>query len=88
MRADCGSARTRSACEKRVASRNQTSSATGWNSRSMNTPVGSPLPSLWMVSVSTGETVSRVMPARRSASVLAQETSGSVPRQKPQIERM
>ena len=54
----------------------------------MNTPVGSPLPSLTMVSVSTGDAVSRVMPARLSASLLAQETSGCVPRQKPQIERM
>ena len=34
-----------------------------------------------MVRVGTGETVSRVMPARLSASVLAHETSGSVPRQ-------
>ena len=54
----------------------------------MNTPVGSPLASFSIVSVSTGGTVSRVMPARRSASVLAHETSGMVWRQKPQIERM
>ena len=54
----------------------------------MNTPVGSPLASFSIASVATGETVSRVMPARRKASVLAQETSGCVWRQKPQIERM
>jgi hypothetical protein len=52
------------------------------------TPVGSPLPFFWITSVSIGETVSREIPARRSASVLAHDTSGSVPRQKPQIERM
>jgi hypothetical protein len=34
-----------------------------------------------MTSDGTGETVSRVMPARLSASVLAQDTSGNVPRQ-------
>ncbi len=55
---------------------------------SMKTPVGSPLASFSIVSAATGETVSRVMPARRSASVLAQATSGGVERQNPQIERM
>jgi hypothetical protein len=44
---------------------------------------------LLMVSVGAGEIVSRVIPARLRASVLAIETSGKgPPRQKPQIERM
>jgi hypothetical protein len=68
--------------------RNQISSASGCISRSMNTPVGSPAASFTISSEGTGETVSRVMPPRRSASVLAQATSGRLCRQKPQIERM
>ena len=48
-------------------------------------PIGGPelqiVPSFWMVSDGTGETVSRLMPARLSASVLAHETRGNVPRQ-------
>ena len=43
---------------------------------------------IYIISDATGETVSRVMPARWSASVLAIETSGRLWRQKPQIERM
>src|SRR5262249_56666444 len=39
---------------------------------------GRALASFSIVSTSTGETVSRVMPARLRASVLAQETSGKV----------
>jgi hypothetical protein len=42
-----------------------------------------------MIRVGDGDAVSRVIPARLSASVLAMDTSGSgPPRQKPQIERM
>jgi len=69
-------ARARSARVNPPACRNQVSSAIGCISASMKTPVGSPLASLSIVSVSTGATVSRVMPARRSASLLAQETRG------------
>jgi hypothetical protein len=39
------------------------------------------LASFSILTVSTGDTVSRVMPARLSASVLAHDTSGKVPRQ-------
>jgi len=46
------------------------------------------LASFWIVSVGEGGTVSRVIPARLSASVLAQDTIGNVPRQNPQIARM
>ena len=67
---------------------NQISSAIGAISCSMKTPVGSPLASFSMVSAATGETVSRVMPARASAALLAHETKGKVPRQNPQIARM
>jgi hypothetical protein len=60
----------------------------GCISCSMKTPVGSPFESLSMVSDFTGDAVSRVMPARLSASVFAHDTIGNVPRQKPQIERI
>jgi hypothetical protein len=39
------------------------------------------LPSFSIRTEGTGATVSRVTPARISAAVLAQETSGNVPRQ-------
>jgi len=71
-------ARARSARVKPAAWRNQINSAIGCISPSMNTPVGSPLASFSIVSTSTGETVSRVMPARLRASVLVQDTSGKV----------
>jgi hypothetical protein len=64
------------------------SSAIGCISDSMNTPVGSPFASFSIVNASTGDTVARVIPARFKASVLAQDTSGGVLRQKPQIERI
>jgi hypothetical protein len=55
---------------------------------SIRTPVGSPPASRWISMEGAGGRVSRPMPARARARVLAIETSGSVLRQCPQIARM
>ena len=54
----------------------------------MNTPVGLPLPSFWMISDATGETVSRVMPARVEGLGVGDGKQRQRATQKPQIGRM